>query len=94
MFMWVSYISKQIDEISALLASWISYSAKDLEDNNTKAEDVGFNREDTLWSILRGHVATKMVYDTCQNYFIWSNCNINTHALKFMKLTMYQPLFL
>jgi hypothetical protein len=48
MFMCVSYISKHIDETSALLAPGILYSAKDLKDNNTIAEDVGFNREDTL----------------------------------------------
>jgi hypothetical protein len=94
MSMCVSYISKKIDEISALFASRISYSAKDLKDNNTKAEYVGFNRKDALRSILRCHVATKMVYHICQKYCTWSNYNINTNAWKLLKLTMYQPLFL
>jgi hypothetical protein len=58
-----SHISKHIDEISTLCVSRIPYSAKDLKDNNTKAEDVGFNREDALRSILRGHVSTKIVCD-------------------------------
>ena len=58
---------KQIDEISTLLVTRIPFSAEDLQDDNTKAEDIGFNREDALQSVLRGHVATKIVYDTCQD---------------------------
>jgi hypothetical protein len=62
-------MSKQIDEISTLLVTRILFSAKDLQNYYTKAEDIGFNREDTFGSILRGHVATKMVNDTCEYYF-------------------------
>jgi hypothetical protein len=62
-------MSKQIDEISTLLVTRILFSAKDLQNYYTKAEDIGFNREDAFRSILRGHVATKMVYDTCEYYF-------------------------
>jgi hypothetical protein len=63
-------MSKQIDEISTLLVTGILFSAQDLQNYYTKAEDIGFYREDALRSILRGHVATKMVYiyGTCQDY--------------------------
>ena len=57
-------MSKQIDEFSTFLLTRIPFSAKDLQNDYTKAEDIGFNREDAFWSILRGHVAAKMLNNT------------------------------
>jgi hypothetical protein len=74
----------------------IPFSAKDLQNDNAKAEDIGFNRKDALRSILRGHVATRKVYDTRQDYFSLLNCNMyNCNSIFFYeKLTMCRPLFL
>jgi hypothetical protein len=85
-------MSKQIDEISTLLVTRISLSAKDLQNDNTKAEDIGFNRKDALRSVLRGHVATRKVYDTRQDYFPLLNCNIYKIAIGyFFYETYYVP---
>jgi hypothetical protein len=56
-----TYISKDIDEISTILATGIPFSTKDLNYKNTKAKYIGFDREEALGGILRSHVATKMM---------------------------------
>jgi hypothetical protein len=54
-------MSKEIDEISTFMATGIPSSTNDLKNEDTKAEYVGFDREEALRSILRSHVSTKMI---------------------------------
>jgi hypothetical protein len=58
---WWTYISKEINEISIAMATRIPFTTKDLENENTKAEYIGFDWEEALASILRRHVATNMI---------------------------------
>lgn len=39
-FVSMTHISNEIDKISTLVAAGVPFSAEDLKDNNTKAEDV------------------------------------------------------
>ena len=55
------------------MAPGIPFSTKDLKNKNTKAEYIGLDREDALRSILRSHVATKMVCKMCQSYVMLLN---------------------
>jgi hypothetical protein len=54
-----TYISKDIDEISTIMATRIPFSAKDLKNENTKAEYIRLDREEALGGILGSHIATK-----------------------------------
>jgi len=60
-------MSNEINEIATLMAPGIPFSTKDLKNKNTKAEYIRLDREDALRSILRSHVATKLmvVYNEC-----------------------------
>ena len=55
-----THISKEIDEISIVLAAGIPITTKDLKNENTEAEYIRFDWEETLASIRRRHVATEM----------------------------------
>ena len=43
------------------MATRIPFSAKDLKDENTKAEYIRFDREEALGGILGSHIATKTI---------------------------------
>jgi hypothetical protein len=62
-----TYISKEIDEISTLIATRISFTSNDLKNQNTKAEYIGFDRKYTLRRILWCHVTTKNKDGNCVN---------------------------
>ena len=39
----------------------IPFSANDLKNENTKAEHIGFDREEALGGVLWSHIATKTI---------------------------------
>lgn len=54
-----AYISCEIEEFAVLVESGGPLAAYDLEKQDTEAEHVGFDREETLRSILRSDVTTE-----------------------------------
>lgn len=91
-----THMTQKVESIPPILMkTCTSLSSYDLQEQNTKTEDIRLDRELTLWSILRCHVPTerynKMIHLVSAHAYRFYGVCWYSHPSRKMRYTYYVP---